>query len=398
MYARAGEDQLCHGLVASQRYTNLIEGYFKSFFGIRFVWFSSVFLFSGGGVRIFLSMLFSLISDVVPSHLRYVPGRAVPEIANLYRSRLMYLYPSISAISGLSAPFTGAWLMDVNIWRPFQLAVGVSLLSLPILFHIPERWTPNSKKHDTLSSTEATSLGYAPEEMPNDYAAVQQEDSDGESDRRREYSRRSSELYSPQLLLCYSMFFLKRLGFMSYPFVYQFASRALHWPLRRTTILQISEAVGSTLANMILIPSLSTYILNFQITTSERLDWSLVCVNSSILAISFIVLWLGRTPFFFIAGMTNTTIFSQPNCILTKTTIKSVGDYRDRIGPWAGNPGHRGVGDRQSPYGPNVYQRGISWPYSSDNRRAFDGSAPICWQWNHFSAGRLLFPAFCRKP
>lgn len=216
----------------------------------------------------------------------------------------MYLYPSISAISGLSAPFTGAWLMDVNIWRPFQLAVAVSLLSLPILYHIPERWTQNSKKHDALPTTEASNLGYAREEIPRNYAAVQQEDSDGDSDKRREYSRRGSELYSPQLLLCYSMFFLKRLGFMSYPFIYQFASRTLHWPLRRTTILQISEAVGSILANMILIPILSTYILNFQITTSERLDWSLVCVSSTILASSYIILWLARTPFFFIAGMT----------------------------------------------------------------------------------------------
>lgn len=245
----------------------------------------------------------------------------------------MYLYPSISAISGLSAPFTGAWLMEVNIWLPFQLAVGVSLLSLPILFHIPERWhTPNPKKSDTLSTTEATNLGYAPEEIPHNYAAVQQEDSDGESDRRREYSR-GSELYSPQLLLCYSMFFLKRLGFMSYPFIYQFASRALHWPLRRTTILQISEAMGSTLANMILIPILSTYILNFQITTSERLDWSLVCVNSSVLASSFIILWLARTPFLFIAGNDRHQFFFNLKYILTNTTIKSVGDYRDRIGP-----------------------------------------------------------------
>lgn len=317
-------------MVPSQRYTNLIEGYFKSFFGIRFVWFSSVFLFSGGGVRIFLSMLFSLISDVVPSHLRYVLGGVVPKSLIYVRSRLMYLYPSISAISGLSAPFTGAWLMDVNIWRPFHLAVGVSLLSLPILYHIPERWKPNTKKHDTPSNTEATKLRYEPEEIPYKYAAIHQEDSDGESDSRREYSRGGSELYSPQLLLCYSMFFLKRLGFMSYPFVYQFASRALHWPLRRTTILQISEAVGSTLANMILIPSLSTYILNFQITTSERLDWSLVCVNSSILACSFIILWLARTPVFFIAGMNGTSF--RLNFILTNN-YQSVGDYRDRIGP-----------------------------------------------------------------
>lgn len=79
MYARVAKNQLFDGLVASQTYTNLIEGYFESFFGIRFIWFSSVFLFSGGGVRIFLSMLFSLISDVVPSHLRYVLGVLLPK-------------------------------------------------------------------------------------------------------------------------------------------------------------------------------------------------------------------------------------------------------------------------------------------------------------------------------
>lgn len=79
MYARVAKNQLFDGLVASQTYTNLIEGYFESFFGIRFVWFSSVFLFSGGGVRIFLSMLFSLISDVVPPHLRYVLGGVLPK-------------------------------------------------------------------------------------------------------------------------------------------------------------------------------------------------------------------------------------------------------------------------------------------------------------------------------
>lgn len=79
MYARVAENRLFDDSVASQKYANLFEGYFKSFFGIRFVWFSSVFLFSGGGVRIFLSMLFSLISDVVPSHLRYVLGGVLPK-------------------------------------------------------------------------------------------------------------------------------------------------------------------------------------------------------------------------------------------------------------------------------------------------------------------------------
>lgn len=55
-----------------KRHADFIEDYFQATFGIRFVWLSSLSLFAGGGIRIFLSMLFSLIADTVSSRLRYV--------------------------------------------------------------------------------------------------------------------------------------------------------------------------------------------------------------------------------------------------------------------------------------------------------------------------------------
>ncbi len=217
----------------------------------------------------------------------------------------MYFYPGIVAICGLSAPLVGARLMDGNIWRPFQVAVAGSLLSLPIILCMPEHWNP--KKHDISVHREATGaddiIDNAQEQTVPGYVAVgPQDEPDGEPGRKREYSRWDSQLYSPDLLLCYCMFFLKRLAFTSEQFVYQFASQYLHWPLRRTTVLQLSRAAGSTLVNMILTPSLSTCILSSQLMRSERLDWGLICVSASVLTGGFCMLWAARTPATFITG------------------------------------------------------------------------------------------------
>lgn len=50
------------GSQASQRLTSF-KGYLDSIFPTQLVWLSSVFLFLGGGTRVFNSMIFTLVSD-----------------------------------------------------------------------------------------------------------------------------------------------------------------------------------------------------------------------------------------------------------------------------------------------------------------------------------------------
>lgn len=60
----------------SMRHLNIVMlivlGYYHTIFPFRMVWLSSAFLFLGGGLRILLSMLFSIVTDTVPANVRYV--------------------------------------------------------------------------------------------------------------------------------------------------------------------------------------------------------------------------------------------------------------------------------------------------------------------------------------
>ena len=249
----------------------------------------------------------------------------------------MYLYPGVVAISGLSAPLLGGWLMDQSIWRPFQVAICLTLLSLVIVMAIHEDWQlSNSSKLDRPSSGDSQSLDstQTPRSIAgrdeHQYASVSQEDELSTQATAGTHSVAWGQLYTKNLLLCYTMFFVKRLAFTSEAFIYQYAAQYLRWPLRQTTKLQFSRATGATVVNTALIPGISTYIVNSDVTIRGRLDRGLIAVSACILTSGFWLLWVAQTPKFFFLGKSSPCTQHRQQLNLARN---SHGHMRDRGRP-----------------------------------------------------------------
>lgn len=256
----------------------------------------------------------------------------------------MYIYPGIVAISGLSAPLLGGLLMDVSIWRPFILAVFLSLASVPFLLVIPENWhlaTPRvvdiapRSSHDSTDSIQIPDASETP--SGHTYSSLPQEEPVNTTIVKQRRMEDPNQLFASGLLLCYTMFFLKRLAFTSQSFVYQYASQYLQWSLERTVILQFSRAMGATLVNCALIPGLSTYVINATRISTKQLDRSLVNGSASILAVGFGLVWIAKAPALFIIGMCHVLGSFHPLSIL----FNSYGDMWSRRRTRACSPRHR---------------------------------------------------------
>lgn len=222
----------------------------------------------------------------------------------------MYLYPGIVAASSLSAPFFGGWLMERSIWMPFHVAVGLTISTLAVVVGLREKYEVTDQAD--VSTTEFRTSGdldaigdpiRTEEREGHLYASLPQDPSLPTEATPRGWATLSGQLYGKGLVLCYVVFFLKRLGFASQPFIYQYASQYLQWPLQRTTVLQFSRAAGAAIVNVVLIPGFSTCAINSDMVSLEGLDHGLVAVSASILAFGFWLLWIAQTSIRFFAGM-----------------------------------------------------------------------------------------------
>ncbi|MCJ1457842.1 hypothetical protein MMC28_008211 [Mycoblastus sanguinarius] len=95
----------------------------------------------------------------------------------------------------------------------------------------------------------------------------------------------------PGLPFCYLLFFFKPLAMISKAFVYQYASYNFHWGLSQTTWLRFSQAGGSSLATVIVLPLL-TSTLNRRGLHAQMLDLNVIRVSLLVATIGFVLLQL----------------------------------------------------------------------------------------------------------
>lgn len=249
---------------------------------VKLVWLSSIFLCVGGSQRVAKGMNFTIIADTVDKS---------------HRTRYMYLLAGIPHLTTLVAPPLSGLLMLIRIWLPFAVAIGALALGLLIIVFMPEslRHLSSSPKSpllgaaDTLTGTDSGEGTITPpEQLPRGI----HNRLPGPGPENKEWWRDIIVLIQmPGLPFCYLLFFLKPLAMISKAFVYQYASYNFQWGLSQTTWLRFSQAGGSSLATIVVLPLLSS-VLNRRGLHAQMLDLNVIRVSLLVAATGFVLLQL----------------------------------------------------------------------------------------------------------
>jgi len=226
----------------------------------------------------------------------------------------MYILAGIPHLTTLVAPPLSGLLMVTEIWLPFAVAIGALTLALLIILLMPE--SLNHRHHsqstkgqgspllgaaDTLTPTESIEeSSSSPEQLPRGI----HDRLPGPSPEKQEWWRDIVALIKmPGLPFCYMLFFFKPLAMISKAFVYQYASYNFHWGLSETTWLRFSQAGGSSLATIAVLPLLST-VLNRRGLQAQMLDLNVIQISLFIAVVGFVLLQLSYHSWMLLLGKT----------------------------------------------------------------------------------------------
>lgn len=226
-------------------------------FPVKLVWLSSLFLLIGGGHRIFLAMMFSVISSTVREDLR---------------TRFMYVNPGIAAVSSIVAPLVAQRLLLRSVWVPFVVAIILSCICIPVIFALP-----SSPGQDHITDGDRYIAGSGSPTPEHHYALLRHESSSPSmvsspiSSPDSGKLSRTDFLHTRPLVISYIIFVVKRFAFGSQDFVYQYVSRSFSWPLSRTATLQLAKALGASTI-LVALPAVSAYALRKKPGTQGHID------------------------------------------------------------------------------------------------------------------------------
>ncbi|KAL6802983.1 hypothetical protein GGI42DRAFT_17220 [Trichoderma sp. SZMC 28013] len=100
--------------------------YNRNIMPTRLVWTASVFLMIGGGHKVFMSMLYTMLSEGLSAGI----------------SGGLYTLSGIKMLSSTLSPLMSGYLMTLNLWTPFQLALLLNSICFPVMLLLPETLTP----------------------------------------------------------------------------------------------------------------------------------------------------------------------------------------------------------------------------------------------------------------
>ena len=224
------------------------------------------------------------------------------------RTRYMYLLAGIPHVTTLIAPPLSGILMRVRTWVPFVVSISAYLLGLVVLGLMPESLnhdaipkSPLLGAGDTIdSTTEDEEYDSSPEQLPRGI----HDRMPGTSGHGREWWRDLINLLKmPGLPFCYILYFFKPVAMIAKAYVYQYASYNFHWGLSTTTWLRFSQAGGSTIATIAVLPLLHS-VLNRRGREAQRLDLNVIRLSLFIAMMGFILLQFSFHGWMLLFGIT----------------------------------------------------------------------------------------------
>ena len=230
----------------------------------------------------------------------------------------MYLLAGIPHITTLIAPPLSGILMRINTWVPFVVAVSAYLLGLIVLALMPESLnhdampkSPLLGPTDTMDGTEEDRDEEAPS-SPEQAPRGIHDRMPGPSTQRKEWWRDLVNLLQmPGLPFCYFLYFFKPVAMIAKAFVYQYASYNFHWGLSTTTWLRFSQAGGSTIATILVLPLLNS-VLNRRGLQAQFLDLNVIRISLFVAMIGFVLLQLSYYGWMLLFGNYESSILHPP--------------------------------------------------------------------------------------
>jgi len=268
--------------------------YFHSTFSIWGIWFSSVFLVFGGGMRVFLSMVYTMLADA------FEPMK---------RNKLLNTLTAIEALISIVAPLAGSWLSKRNIWFPFAVAISLDLLCYPVMLALPETWKPDRVFSSADSSTEASPLlDPADDAITRFETEVEPKRPSGSVHRAvRETINlvtANLELFSnPNLRLCFILFFIRAIALSSNTFIMQHAAGVLDWKLSRTVSLIVVKYGASFLTVALVFPVMTAVVLRSRAVLAQRLHLYMIRGSLVVMALGYLCLAEAGTVFVMMIGI-----------------------------------------------------------------------------------------------
>ncbi|KAF2085398.1 hypothetical protein K490DRAFT_20326, partial [Saccharata proteae CBS 121410] len=119
-----------------------VPGYLHETLPTRLVWASAAFQFLGGGNRVLLSLVNTVIVDVAPKEKRINLLREILMTDRFFtredRTTTFYLIGAAVFLTDILSSLAGAVLLSRDLWLPYKFATPILLLAFPLTLALPE--------------------------------------------------------------------------------------------------------------------------------------------------------------------------------------------------------------------------------------------------------------------
>lgn len=217
----------------------------------------------------------------------------------LFRIQFLYIMHAMSLLSGVLAPPLAALSMNYSLWLPFALALMLCTTQLGVALVARETKTISPVFGESNSSSNLRE-GNEEEDFPLSSSETQERhylSLEFKSAKEKVYKVLSTQ----QVIVCLLIFPLKRAGFQSQPFIYQYASERFGLELRHTAWFRSALSGSSVLVVGILLPIL-TICLRKTDLRDNSIDLGVLRGSVLLLAITFLGIWAAFKATFFSLG------------------------------------------------------------------------------------------------
>lgn len=222
----------------------------------------------------------------------------------------MYLLASLPHMVTLIAPPFANLFMRISIWLPFEVACGLLITSLFIICAMPE-----SLKHkapskvfivpsaESLSPVEDGEVVFTEEAgtLLRDHSQTRNPSQSASNSWRQPLGEIIDLFHVPTLPFVFLLFLFKPIGLISKAFTYQFASESFGWKISQTTWLRVSQAAGSSLVTLILLPLFNAVLIR-RGHRAQKLDLNTIQGSLCVAAVGFGILWQARASWMLVVG------------------------------------------------------------------------------------------------
>ena len=250
-------------------------------------------------------------------------------------STVMYYFSTAVAVTSLTGPPVGAWILKNNIWLPFELSFVLYLICYPVLLFLPETLRPQnhaehvtsepSNENSPLLNSDAAPQNHAEHvtsETSNENSPLLNSDAAPQNYAEHVTSEPSNEnspllnsdatpinhssstffsvLASFNIIACLSIFFLRMFAAGASQFLLQYMSKRFSAPLYTFGWVSPLTSGGSIAVNGLLLPVIIQYLA--RCLTPQQINLSIVRASLFLATASAVVIGVGVHPALTVIG------------------------------------------------------------------------------------------------